>query len=269
MFVASTIEDNQSLFMEYCRTLVTPMDSFVEDYMLGGTFKAIMIGSDTIGYFIHGEKDLLSFYLSGSWTRYGPSLFERAISENCLKEVYFQTSDSYLLSLLTDWEFDKKKSAYFFQNYYDIPEPLLDYGDVNFRPVGPQDMEEIHEKTAGFFSPDDIRNGDIYALRSGEALLGCGIAIRGRFFTDCASIGMVTCKEHRRRGVGRYILWRMKQWCYERGLEPIAGCWYYNTLSRRSLESVGMSSRSRGMRALLIGKEAIPERTGNPPGEPV
>ena len=257
------------MFMEYCQTLATPMDSFVEDYMLAARFLSIKQGNDTIGFYGLGEKDLVVFYLANPWTRYGPMLFERAIIEHELKQVYFQTSDCYLVSLLTDWEFEKKKGAYFFQDYCDVPEPSLDYSDISFNRAGTEDMAAIQEKTGGFFSPEDINTGEIYALRSGEELLGCGIVVRGRFFTDCASIGMVTCKEHRRRGVGRYILWSLKQWCYARQLQPIAGCWYYNTLSRRSLESVGLSPRSRGMRAILNGKESIPERTGNPPGEPV
>lgn len=253
--------------MEYCNTLATPMDSFVEDYMSTASFHAIRKDGQTVGFFAHGEKDLKVFYLSGVWTRYGPALFAKAIAEQHLTEVYFQTSDSYLVSLLTDWEFEKKKSAYFFQNYTDIPRPVLDFPEITFSRIEASDMEEVQRKTDNFFSPDDISNGEIYALRSEGELLGCGIAVRGRFFLDCASIGMVTCKEYRRRGVGKYILWSMKEWCYERQLQPIAGCWYYNTLSRRSLESVGLSSRARGMRAILAGKEEIPERTGNPPGE--
>ena len=254
--------------MDYCQTLVTPMDSFVEDYMSASKFWVIKRGDDAIGFYALGEKDLVAFYLSGPWTKYGPPLFERVINHHDLQQVYFQTSDSYLVGLLTDWEFEKRKGAYFFQDYVDIPQPSIAYSDVSFRKARTKDMEMIQEKTGGFFSPEDIDTGEIYALRSGEELLGCGIVVRGRFFTGHASIGMVTCKEHRRRGIGRFILWSMKQWCYERNLQPIAGCWYYNTVSRRSLESVGMASRSRGMRAILKGKEDIPERTGNPPGEP-
>ena len=266
-FSSSSIEENRALFMDYCSTLATPMDSFVEDYMLKARFFVIGTELQSIGFFALGDKDVLAFYLLPQWTRYGEQLFSRVIDEYSIGEVYFQTSDFYLVSLVTDWEFDKTKSAYFFQDAVEIPMPVLEYHDLSFSAVTNDDVEEIQAKTDNFFDPGDLTNGQIFALRSGTELLGCGIVVRGRFFTACASIGMVTCKEYRRRGVGRYILWSLKQWCYERKLQPIAGCWYYNTLSRHSLESVGLASRSRGMRAVLKGKEDIPARTGNPPGE--
>jgi len=100
-------------------------------------------------------------------------------------------------------------------------------------------------------------------------LLGCGIIEYGRLFKKCASIGMITCKGHRKKGIGQIILWHLKEICYEKGITPVAGCWYYNTLSRKTLEKANMISVARGMRANLTGKENIPERTGNPPGEEV
>jgi hypothetical protein len=50
-------------------------------------------------------------------------------------------------------------------------------------------------------------------------------------------------------------------------MRPIAGCWYYNVISRKSLEAAGMIAASKSFRAVLLGKEELPLRTGNPPGE--
>ncbi|HYE82392.1 MAG TPA: hypothetical protein VEG39_09525 [Clostridia bacterium] len=50
-------------------------------------------------------------------------------------------------------------------------------------------------------------------------------------------------------------------------MKPIAGCWYYNVISRRSLEAAGMIAVGKGFDAVLLGKEKLPLRTGNPPGE--
>ncbi len=83
----------------------------------------------------------------------------------------------------------------------------------------------------------------------------------------CVSIGMITCREHRQKGVAQTILWNLKEWAYSNGLRPVAGCWYYNVLSRRSLEAAGMIAASKGFNAVLPGKEELPLRTGNPPGE--
>lgn len=60
---------------------------------------------------------------------------------------------------------------------------------------------------------------------------------------------------------------KLEEWAYSKGLRPVAGCWYYNVLSRRSLEAAGMIAASKGFNAVLLGKEELPLRTGNPPGE--
>lgn len=73
--------------------------------------------------------------------------------------------------------------------------------------------------------------------------------------------------EYRRNGVAKTILINLKDWAYNHNLKPVAGCWYYNTLSRKSLESAGMIATSIGYEAILKGKEKLPLRTGNPPGE--
>ena len=63
------------------------------------------------------------------------------------------------------------------------------------------------------------------------------------------------------------VLWHLKQVVYAEGKTPVAGCWYYNILSRKSLERAGLRAVARGYDAKLIEKEDPPLRTGNPPGE--
>jgi hypothetical protein len=36
--------------------------------------------------------------------------------------------------------------------------------------------------------------------------------------------------------------------CHAEGLRPIAGCWYYNDLSRKTLEAAGMTTPTRLLR---------------------
>lgn len=81
-------------------------------------------------------------------------------------------------------------------------------------------------------------------------MMGCGIVERGRLFPECVSIGMITCREHRQKGVAQTILWNLKGWAYSNGLKPVAGCWYYNLLSRRSLEAAGMIAASKGFNSI-------------------
>jgi GNAT superfamily N-acetyltransferase len=80
---------------------------------------------------------------------------------------------------------------------------------------------------------------------------------------------MFVNRDFRGQGYAPVILVKLKEWCYQHNLKPIAGCWYPNTLSRKSLEAAGMIAISIGYEAILMGKEKLPLRTGNPPGEQV
>lgn len=257
------------LVEEYAVTLSHPMDSYVEDNFLAGRFLSIQKGGEEIGFCTINEDTLWGIYLSKQWMRYAQVVLDEVIKNNGVKDIYYQTSDPLLVALVSDWEYEKKKSACFFEDAVRLPRPQIGFPGLTFDVARADDMPRIQEETNGFFTPDDQKAGTIYMLQSEGNLLGCGISVPGKLFKDCVGIGMVTCKAYRKRGVGKYILWSLKEKCYELGLKPIAGCWYYNTLSRKTLESVGMVTRARGMRAVLTGRETIPECTGNPPGEPV
>jgi hypothetical protein len=140
---------------------------------------------------------------------------------------------------------------------------------AQFRIAGVADMPAILRETGDFFDrlEEWINAQTIFMLEDGNTLMGCGIVEQGRLFTDCVSIGMITCREHRHKGVAQIILWHLKEWAYSHNMRPIAGCWYYNVISRKSLEAAGMIAASKGFRAVLLGKEELPLRTGNPPGE--
>lgn len=266
LFRPATIEELEQLVADYCGTLSSPMDSYVEDLFLASKLFEIIRAGGSIGFAALHETGLVGFYVVRERTREAAPAFAAFLERHGVTQVYFQTSDPHLVALVSDWEWEKRKGAYFFEDVQRVKATPPGEG-LRFVQAQAEDFPFIDERTEGFFSPDDIKNGEIYMLLEGEELLGCGIAVRGRLFCECASIGMVTCRAHRGRGVARYILLRMKEWCYGRGLSPVAGCWYYNTLSRRSLESAGMGSRARGIRAVITGREDIPTRTGNPPGE--
>ena len=113
-----------------------------------------------------------------------------------------------------------------------------------------------------------VEAGTIFLLENEGHLLSIGIVEKSLYCKGVVSIGMFTGKEYRNRGAAKTMLLNLKAWAYNNSLRPVAGCWYYNTLSRKSLESVGMIVTSIGYDAILKGKEKPPLWTGNPPAEP-
>ncbi|GAB4114986.1 MAG: hypothetical protein Fur005_23330 [Roseiflexaceae bacterium] len=64
----------------------------------------------------------------------------------------------------------------------------------------------------------------------------------------CVGTGMLAKASRRGQGIGRSIILHLKAIVQEQGLIPVPGCWYYNTNSRRTLESAGYITRSKLLR---------------------
>ena len=69
-----------------------------------------------------------------------------------------------------------------------------------------------------------------------------------RLHPQTASIGMFTVARARNQGVGTATIALLIGECRRRGIRPVAGCWYYNHSSKRTLEKAGMYSPTRYLR---------------------
>ena len=155
--------------------------------------------------------------------------------------------------------------------------PRLAQGNQSvFRTASIRDVEKIREVAGTFFDDNScgfnsleerIKAKTIFLLKEKKNILGCGIVEPSVYGSGCVLIGMFTNRVHRKKGVAKTIILHLKEWAYHHKMKPVAGCWYYNTLSRKSLESAGMITASIGYVAILKGKEKLLPRTGNAPGE--
>jgi hypothetical protein len=274
-FKKSTQVEISEVLAAHLNSLSQPMDSFLEDMLTASEIFSIENHDKVIGYAAKQGDYLGFFHIILKEFNSAPAIFEEFCKLNKIHQVQVITQDSLMLALISEWEYKKTKGACWFIDRERLEKPSGQVEGASFRKAVIADIKVIEEKTEGFFNSDNpektltknIENGSIFVLMDGDELLGCGVAERGVYTKDCVSIGMVTVREKRMKGVGQTILWYLKEWAYENGLRPVAGCWYYNSLSRKTLERAGMITASRGFNAELLEKENIPIRTGNPPGE--
>jgi len=59
---------------------------------------------------------------------------------------------------------------------------------------------------------------------------------------------MVVSKEHRNKGVGTYIISKLKEHCVSNDLVPVCGCCYYNYTSKKTLEKAEFITNHRIVR---------------------
>ena len=88
-------------------------------------------------------------------------------------------------------------------------------------------------------------------LEKDAEILGIGVLEKNRIMDRCIGTGMLTKESQRGRGVGRSIILHLKAMVYELGMTPVPGCWYYNTNSRKTLESAGYITKSKLLRVIL------------------
>jgi len=274
--IETSIEDIEDLMAEHIGTLAYPMDSYLEDRLFESVLYKIIYEDDCIGYAGRIGELLSYFYVRRGNFRYAPDILEKVIVQKAIKRVFVITQDSLLCALLAEWDYGKEKQACWFTDGGKVEGPGMQMGEVTFRVAAQTDIGRIRKICGNFFAEegqvfhnleDRVAAGVLFVLEDSANLLGCGIIEKSRFCREIVSIGMFVGEKHRRKGAARTILLHLKKWAYENKLQPVAGCWYYNTLSRRSLESAGMIATSIGYEAILEGKENLPKRTGNPPGE--
>jgi GNAT superfamily N-acetyltransferase len=241
-------EDIKDLIQDYVSMLQSPFDAFLEEHILNSTFYLIEKTGETIGYCAIFKEDLLTqFYLRKSMYSKSQEVFTQVLASHPISSIFVPTSDEFFLSTVLDQDFKLTKQAYFFQDsQIPVPEERL-FASGFFRKAEQSDVNLIIAISQDFFDRlgERIEDGEIFVFMKGNHLLGVGIIEKSKMQQGFASVGMFVNEEFRQQGIGRSIIYHLKEWCYQNQLRPICGCWYYNIHSKLTLESAGMVSKTR------------------------
>lgn len=249
-FIPSTLQEIEPFLAKYVESLSSPIDSFIEEHILGSEHFLIMLGEEAIGYFsIHRKEMITQFYLAKPYWKRAQEIFYQIKKMQFVRSAFVTTCDEFFLSHALDECRSLEKQAYFFQ---DAGQSVASRDpEIMVRVANVSELAAVKEHSGDFFEENEedlmrqIRNRSIYfAERRGE-IVGFGVVERGNIMKAYASIGMYTKPHLRRMGVGRSILLALKEEVWKEGLAPIAGCWYYNHNSKKTLESAGMVTRTR------------------------
>jgi hypothetical protein len=277
-FEKSSYQEATLIVDEHIHSLAFPLDSYLEDKLLMSNLYHIIIGGEINGYFVISDNTIQFFYLRIEFSQMKQDIFEKIVNDYGIGRVFVISQDPCLAAIMVEWDFTRERGACWFvdsRRKIDF-KPVIE--GMHFRAAGNQDIQEIRRVSKDFFDEpsynyrnldERIDAGTVFILEKDREFLGAGLYEKGFICSDCASIGMFTNPLFRNMGAARTILLNLKKHVYSLGLKPVAGCWYYNTLSRKSLESAGMAAASLGYTAVLGKRDRPPKRTGNPPGIPV
>ena len=287
MHIEPSTRTELATFDGYLRSLSSPIESYIEQHILDSQFYRITIdGAEAGAFALHDGALLTHFHLAGSARRRGQSAMARILADHPVSAALVPTCDEYFLSHAIDREHELGRQAYMFvegnaSDDLTTPDPPTTPAVV-YRAAEPADAAAIRELSGDFLNQldDRIAQGQIYVghiepagstvaelggpdlggpdlggLDLGD-LVTVGIAEPGRLLIGYASIGMYVHEAYRQRGIGTATIRYLRRLCHERGVTPIAGCWYYNHQSKMTLEAAGMVTMSRLLRIDFTGGTA-------------
>jgi GNAT superfamily N-acetyltransferase len=249
-FVKSSLEENKKIFQDYVDSLSNIYDEYLEDHILNSEIYSIYVDEVHCGCFgIFNKTMLTQFYIERKHLKLAQKIFDDILEKYEIKNAYVPTCDELLLSLCMDKHVKVNLQAYFFQESGAEVAPAK-YPRECLKLATLEDLQEILDITGDFIDKHEerIKAQQLYILREGAEFLGLGIIVDNRIMKNCACTGMFTTEKHRQKGIGRSIIMHLKDICREKGMRPMAGCWYYNHNSKRTLESTGYVSYTRLLR---------------------
>jgi GNAT superfamily N-acetyltransferase len=233
----------------YYAGLTGPVEPWLEEQTHRAYYFAIRHDEELVGYAcIDSEDRLLQFYLDDAQMPHAQSLFRRLIDGRIMHAAYVSTRNPSVLSLCMDAQQGVACQAYLFVDQAMVDCPVRNLEEPRFRQAEPADLSPLLAMSNDFFAPTggNLERGKLYLLEAETTTLAVGmIETDDCHPSDTASLGMFVHPDYRWHGLGAHMIMRLKQRCYALGYTPIAGCWYGNLASKRTLERAGMVTKDR------------------------
>lgn len=226
------------------------IEAFLEDHIRRSNHYRIVVDGGEAGLAsIHGGNLIVGFALHPEFRALGQQVYRELRRTEQVTSAFVPTCDEFYLAHALDGFRLLAKQAYFFAERPDLA-PLPDPAVFRQTPVAPADAAMIRARTGDFFDPLDerIARAELFFTWRGDEIAGIGIIERSSFHPDIASVGMFTLQPFRNQGVGVATIRFMIEAAHREGRRAVAGCWYYNHASKRTLERAGLHSPTRLLR---------------------
>lgn len=239
-----------SLNKGYIKSLGEPIDGFWENVVIGRSECYEVNYNEKIAghFFVSSDKTLVQFHVSKEYYTYASEIFEYVIKSDIVENAAVSTKEAEFLSLCLDYQKSAGVDRYLFTDNKKIKYELAGFNNLSFRLAKTVDVDTIRNKCEAAFEgyhEDLIKNDQLFVLYSEDSLLGIGEFRIMKSNEEYGDIGMIVAEEYRRKGVGTYIITKLKAHCYNNKLKPMACCNITNTASKKTLEKSGFISNHR------------------------
>jgi len=235
---------------EWLISLVAPQDDMWESFTNAATHWEIKAENQIIGYAcVNDENRLLQFFVAPNWQQEGPSIFHKFIKEQEIESAMIGTNNPYCLSLAMHFQTSVIVDTYLFTDVLDVE---LKETDGIFSCVTDQYFEAIvdfYHKNIGApkswlngYLGNLVEKGEVFMLKDTDEILGTCEVRKSESDPRVAGIGMITSAQHRKKGLGSYLLGKAKEKSVEWHRAPICSCEKDNIGSLKSIQNNGFRS---------------------------
>ncbi len=256
-FEPSSFVSLQPLFDAYLQTLTGATDGFWEANLLHAEHYSIKPAADEAligGFALQDGERLTWFYLKPGYLHLAQTIFQQILADFSVRSAYVATADPLLLAMALDFHQQIQLQAYFFEPDLQRLAAKPAFAKACLQQVTATELDQEPEAKRFYeLQPNLLLDGShrLYRLVFEGETLGYGHIERLQLLQDGYDIGNLVLEQHRQKGVGRSLLQHLTQLVIAEGNRPIVGCWYYNQLSKRTIESAGFYSRSRLLNVLF------------------
>jgi len=248
-FVPVPLTAIRGVIQQHLTGLPAAIDSFLEDHIVESAHYQIRVSGAVAGYTsIHKGSLITQFALEPFHKHYGQAIYSQVKRLDEVGAAFVPTCDEFFLSHALDEYHQLAKQAYFFAAPPFLPDE--EPGGFTLRRAEHGDSAIVRERSGDFFGniENHIGRQELFLALADDVCVGFGLMVKSEMAGDVASIGMYTIERSRRQGAGTATIRLLMAECRRQSLRPIAGCWYYNHPSKKTLERAGMFTQTRLLR---------------------
>jgi GNAT superfamily N-acetyltransferase len=246
-FVRAEFTEVEADISRHLDSLPGPIDSFLEDHVRDSNHCVISAEGARAGFAsIYSGGLITQLSLEPTHQRLGQSAFRALRKLENVGAAFVPTCDEFYLSHAIDDYRQLLEQAYFFE-VPSIVSAAAESEQYSLKIATVEDEDAIREQSGDLFGDvgKRIECGELFVTYRVGVCVGFGILAKSPFQRGVASVGMFTLERFRGAGVGTATIALLIGECSRRGMRAVAGCWYYNHPSKRTLERAGMTTKTR------------------------
>lgn len=237
----------EPLKMEWRKSLTAVQDGMWETLTEYGNHWALKDKSQLIGYAsVDDGNRLLQFFVLPNWMHESLLVFQQFIQQEDIKEGLIGTNNPICLSVALHFQKSVEVNTYLFTDFLKVNiteqegelkmavgndlKRLIDFCHISMG--GPKDWLK------GYLG-NLIEKKEVFLLeKEGEILGTCEVRI-SESEPSIADVGMIVSPNHRRKGIGTYLLGTAKKIALQWHKTPICSCEKDNIGSIKSIQKNG------------------------------